>query len=67
MTFFVIFSKIFSESKIKFFFHNLEFLALKFENVRGLSGVANLDSKYKGSSFCSFRDMAFFLVISKKT
>ena len=64
MTFFAIFSKVFSKLKLLIFFKNLKFLALYLGTVRVLSKIANLALKHDCSNPCSFRD-TFFLIFSK--
>ena len=64
MTFFAIFSKVFSKLKLLIFFKNLKFLTLYLGTVRVLSKIANLALKHDCSNPCSFRDM-FFLIFSK--
>ena len=59
MTFFVFFFQSFS---VTFF---LNFPTLYLDNVRVLSRIANLASKYNCSNPCSFRDMAFFVILKK--
>ena len=65
MTFFAIFSKVFSKLKLLIFFKNLKFLTLYLGTVRVLSKIANLALKHDCSNPCSFRDMFFFNFFKK--